>query len=90
MPRRFLDWVKRRFEKQDSNVTPDSEPRRRRFQPFKRLRDAFKKMMNNLSGILPSWLAGFVIQGALILIGAPWWVWPIIALAAWAMFGGFF
>lgn len=71
-------------------MTPDGEPHRRRFQPFKRLRDAFKKMMNNLSGILPSWLAGFVIQGALILIGAPWWVWPIIALAAWAMFGGFF
>jgi len=47
-------------------------------------------MWENISGMLPGWAAGFLLQGFLILLGAPWWVWPVIAIAAWALFGGFF
>lgn len=90
MPKRFLDWVRRRFEKQDGEQDTKPEPRRRRFQPFKKLRERIIKMFDNISGMLPKWAAGFLLQGLLILIGAPWWVWPVIAIAAWALFGGFF
>lgn len=88
MLRRFLDWARKRSEKQDGEK---SEPTpRRRFRPLKRIKDMVLKLWSNVNDILPSWIAGFVLQGALILLGAPWWVWPVIALAAWAMFGGFF
>lgn len=90
MPKRFLDWVRRRFEKQDGEQDTKPEPHRRRFQPFKKLRERIIKMFDNISGMLPKWAAGFLLQGLLILIGAPWWVWPVIAIAAWALFGGFF
>lgn len=92
MPRRIVDWVRRRFgmpdgDKKDDGVQP--EPRRR-FRPFKGIRDRIRKMWQNISNILPGWAAGFLLQGFLILLGAPWWVWPVIAIAAWALFGGFF
>lgn len=92
MPRRIVDWVRRRFGMPDGDKKDDGRPPepRRRFQPFKRLRERIAKMFDNISGMLPKWAAGFLLQGLLILIGAPWWVWPVIAIAAWAWFGGFF
>ena len=91
MPRKFLDWVRNRFKKPDGDQGGDKpEPRRRRFQPFKRIREGLIRMFDKISGMLPKWAAGFLLQGLLIFIGAPWWVWPVIAIAAWALFGGFF
>lgn len=89
MPRKFLDWVRDRFKKQDGEQDIKPEPRRR-FRPLLRIRQMLVRMFDNISGMLPKWAAGFLLQGLLILIGAPWWVWPVIAIAAWAFFGGFF
>ena len=90
MPKKFLDWVRDRFKKQDGDQGGGKPEPRHRFQPFKRIREGLIRMFDNILGMLPKWAAGFLLQGLLIFIGAPWGVWPIIALAAWVMFGGFF
>ena len=81
MLKRFRDWVRRQSRNQGGSD-------RRRFRPFKRIREAIFNLIEKLSGFLPSWAMKFLMQGLLIFFGAPWWVWPIIALAAFLLFGG--
>jgi hypothetical protein len=81
MLRRFLDWARKRSEKQDGDQ--QAEPRRR-FRPFRRIVDLWIR----LSDMLPSWAAKYLIQGLLIFLGAPWWVWPIVVLVVWMLLGG--
>ncbi len=69
----------------------DSEPRRK-FRPFKKLRERFrdfiKKMLDAAKNFLPSWLLSSGLQLLLVFIGAPWWVWPIVAIVLFALLGG--
>lgn len=94
MPERFWGRRKKRFEQQDSSDPDGDSSRRRRFQPFKKMRERLRNMMAKLldaaTKFLPSWLVSYGLQFLLLFIGAPWWVWPIVAIALMAFFGGWF
>lgn len=82
MLKRIWGWGRRRFEKQDGE-TP-----KRRGRLFQRLRILMVRFWQKASDILPKWLASYLVQGFLIFLGAPWWVWPVIAIAAWWLLSG--
>lgn len=79
MLKRMKDWVRRRFEKQDGDKPI------RRFRPLRNIKAVVVRVLRNIMNGMPKWLLPYLVQGALILLGTPWWVWPLIAIAAWLL-----
>lgn len=82
-------WGRRR-KRSDRQDSEDGSQRRRR--PFKRFRERMrefgKKMIDSARKFLPSWLLSSGLQLLLVFLGAPWWVWPIVAIVLFTLLGG--
>lgn len=83
-------WGRRR-KRSDQQDSEDGS-QRKRFRPFKkfreRMREFGKKIIDSAKNFLPSWLLSSGLQLLLVFIGAPWWVWPIVAIVLFALLGG--